>query len=649
MTHYDIFISYRRSSYDTANLVATRLKAAGYSVFFDMETLRSGKFNEQLYNVIDNCTDFVVVLPPNALDRCVNEDDWVRLEVTRAMKGNKNIVPIMLNGFKWPNPMPNGLEELSDYQSLTASSVEYFDMAMERLQKRYLLSKPHFPIVKVLKYLGVALLALFSAMAIVWGVFMTLSRDVCTKYATRLTMDANNVHVIAEESDKLQKEWTTFNSTLNIESRPERIASLKESMLQRIDLAEESVRRSWSVDSVRMNIEPYHSFLLSINGINAEEIALSPEFATLYYMEYLENLNTIRNAVDNPITLRRRYVDALFEASHHSMNVYYVTMLSEISSFPKYARKTYSESSNKWIYFRANCPYELDRDSEYYENIMNTEQQLAEDALSRFENMLEQQDAQLEDIKQQNDNLERQVERGLSDLKLKADSAAMAAQAMAEIERIKRENEHELALRREKVEAKRVAVASAKAELEELDKEYVKTYESLKEKCSLEEENGQWYKWGKIRRWGSFLAMLVNSRQKLQSQGIYSTSSVTPEVAYADMNSMLAVYQAYHPESERYVASAKQFFRELSKGKRDYRGTIIFGFKDNEEHPFLRQGDIIVGYDGQKIKTYDDLKTLYQNNKSGQIAFLRLEGGEFNSHTEQIANMDIVGFLELTE
>ena len=91
MKQYDIFISYRRSSYDTANLIATRLKAAGYSVFFDMETLRSGKFNEQLYNVIDNCKDFIVVLPPNALDRCVNEDDWVRLEVCRAMEKNKCI------------------------------------------------------------------------------------------------------------------------------------------------------------------------------------------------------------------------------------------------------------------------------------------------------------------------------------------------------------------------------------------------------------------------------------------------------------------------------------------------------------------------------------------------------------------------------
>lgn len=130
MKQYDIFISYRRSSYDTANLIATRLKSAGYSVFFDMETLRSGKFNEQLYEVIDNCKDFLVILPPEALARCVNEDDWVRLEVCRAMNHDKNIIPVMLNGFIWPNPMPKGMEDLCNYQALTASSIEYFDLLL---------------------------------------------------------------------------------------------------------------------------------------------------------------------------------------------------------------------------------------------------------------------------------------------------------------------------------------------------------------------------------------------------------------------------------------------------------------------------------------------------------------------------------------
>ena len=161
---YDIFISYRRSSYDTANLIATRLKSAGYSVFFDMGTLRSGKFNEQLFNVIETCNDFVLVLPQGALDRCVNEDDWVRLEVQHAMKNNKNIIPVMLNGFQWPPKMPEGLEELCNYHALTASSVEYFDLSMERLQRSYLSSKRHFRYRKFTKitFVLVAALALLA-------------------------------------------------------------------------------------------------------------------------------------------------------------------------------------------------------------------------------------------------------------------------------------------------------------------------------------------------------------------------------------------------------------------------------------------------------------------------------------------------------
>lgn len=50
---YDVFISYRRSSASEANLIAEKLRARGYRVFFDVEELRAGLFNEQLYRVID--------------------------------------------------------------------------------------------------------------------------------------------------------------------------------------------------------------------------------------------------------------------------------------------------------------------------------------------------------------------------------------------------------------------------------------------------------------------------------------------------------------------------------------------------------------------------------------------------------------------
>ena len=138
---YNVFVSYRRSDAFTANLVAEKLRNLGYSVFFDVETLRGGNFNAQLYEVIGNCKDLVLILPPNALDRCISEDDWIRKEVCYAMKCQKNIIPVLLSGFDWPQPMPEGMEQLMYYQAVKASSVEYFDMSIKKLAT-YLKSKP---------------------------------------------------------------------------------------------------------------------------------------------------------------------------------------------------------------------------------------------------------------------------------------------------------------------------------------------------------------------------------------------------------------------------------------------------------------------------------------------------------------------------
>lgn len=117
---YDIFISYRRTAYDTANLIAVKLRHAGYKVFFDVDTLTTGKFNEQLLEVIKGCKDFILVLPENAFDRCDDTEDWVRRETMCALENHKNILPVMLDGFSWPKEMSQGLEKLSSYQAIAA-------------------------------------------------------------------------------------------------------------------------------------------------------------------------------------------------------------------------------------------------------------------------------------------------------------------------------------------------------------------------------------------------------------------------------------------------------------------------------------------------------------------------------------------------
>ena len=107
---YDVFISYRREGrFAVARLIYEHLKSIGLNPFFDLEELRSGQFNVKLYNAIDESSNFILVLPPKALDRCSNEDDWLRLEIEHAILRNKNIVPECLEGFEWNKNLPASL------------------------------------------------------------------------------------------------------------------------------------------------------------------------------------------------------------------------------------------------------------------------------------------------------------------------------------------------------------------------------------------------------------------------------------------------------------------------------------------------------------------------------------------------------------
>lgn len=139
---FDVFISYRRKGgFETAKLVYYSLQQKGYRVFMDVEALRSGPFNKQLYDVIDSVSDFVLILSKDALERCKNEGDWVREEIVRALRSDKNIIPVIQNDFTFPENMPPEMDGLEYYNGVTAS-VDYFDAAMDKLETM-LKSKPY--------------------------------------------------------------------------------------------------------------------------------------------------------------------------------------------------------------------------------------------------------------------------------------------------------------------------------------------------------------------------------------------------------------------------------------------------------------------------------------------------------------------------
>ena len=130
---YDVFISYRRDGgAETAKHLRDVLTERGYSVFFDTDSLRSGNFNSALYGVIDGCTDFIMVLSPGSLDRCVDPNDWVRQELAYALARGKNVIPLMSRGFRFPNYLPPDIEAVR-WKNGIEVNVEYFDAMIDRL------------------------------------------------------------------------------------------------------------------------------------------------------------------------------------------------------------------------------------------------------------------------------------------------------------------------------------------------------------------------------------------------------------------------------------------------------------------------------------------------------------------------------------
>lgn len=173
---YDVFISYRRNGGEyTAKVLNDKLSELGYNVFFDVESLRNGDFNIKLYSVIDECCDFILILSPGALDRCNDENDWVRREIEYALEKGKNIIPIMLRGFSFPTELPASIECVRFKNGIEANT-SFFDAFIEKLQE-FLSTKPITAKLKKLKPIIVTAIAVLLVCGIGVGMFFVFKPD----------------------------------------------------------------------------------------------------------------------------------------------------------------------------------------------------------------------------------------------------------------------------------------------------------------------------------------------------------------------------------------------------------------------------------------------------------------------------------------
>ncbi len=135
-----VFISYRRTNIFVARAVFQDLRANGYDVFMDYESINAGAFDQIIVNQVKARAHFVVILTPSALERCSDPNDWLRREIETAIDYKRNIIPLVFEGFAWKDVdkyLTGKLSVLNVYNSLNIPA-DYFDEAMMRLRTRFL-------------------------------------------------------------------------------------------------------------------------------------------------------------------------------------------------------------------------------------------------------------------------------------------------------------------------------------------------------------------------------------------------------------------------------------------------------------------------------------------------------------------------------
>lgn len=137
---YDVFISYRRDKgADIARNLQLALTALGFKVYFDLEELTDGKFNEELYKAIKQSQNVIFLMTEGALERCSNEGDWIRKELEYTIDQHINLIPVAPTGtpLSFPEKLPQKLEPLKNLEISELHLEKLFNESVAKIADRF--------------------------------------------------------------------------------------------------------------------------------------------------------------------------------------------------------------------------------------------------------------------------------------------------------------------------------------------------------------------------------------------------------------------------------------------------------------------------------------------------------------------------------
>ena len=141
MADNKIFVSYRRqdASGEAGRLVDHLQEVFGEeSVFLDVETIEAGlDFVQAIDKALNSCKVLIAMIGPHWLNmrdsegnlRLFQEGDFIRIEISAALKRNIRVIPVLVNGAVMPTPdqLPEDLQALTrrHAQELSSSRWKY--------------------------------------------------------------------------------------------------------------------------------------------------------------------------------------------------------------------------------------------------------------------------------------------------------------------------------------------------------------------------------------------------------------------------------------------------------------------------------------------------------------------------------------------
>lgn len=158
MADNKIFVSYRRqdASGEAGRLVDHLQEVFGdESVFLDVETIEAGlDFIQAIEKALSSCKVLIAMIGPHWATikdpkgnlRLFNEDDFIRIEISAALKRDIRVIPVLVNGAMMPSPedLPEDLQGLTrrHAQELSSSRWKYDSDQLTSVLSKFIEPKP---------------------------------------------------------------------------------------------------------------------------------------------------------------------------------------------------------------------------------------------------------------------------------------------------------------------------------------------------------------------------------------------------------------------------------------------------------------------------------------------------------------------------